>query len=177
MFNLFSTFPKTYRAFAEFGKSTDTLDITGAFTETAAVPEFELINDNLKYFTGIIKQRPPVYSAVHVNGVRAYELARKGMTADLKEKEVTVNSIKINSFKENILDFTVKCSSGTYIRTLASDLAKKCFSAAFLKKLVRTEIGDFHLEEAKLPDEITEIDVVAPEEGLRRCGNTCNYCR
>ena len=170
LFNLFSTFPKTYRALAEFGKSTDTLDITGSFKEEAAVPEFELIIDNLKYFTGIIKQRPPVYSAVHVNGIRAYELARKGIAVDLKEKEVTVNSIKINSFKDNILDFTVNCSSGTYIRTLASDLARKCDSAAFLKKLIRTQIGDFHLEEAKLPDEITGKDVVTPEEGLKKCG-------
>ncbi|MDX9802272.1 MAG: tRNA pseudouridine(55) synthase TruB, partial [Spirochaetia bacterium] len=169
LFNIFSTFTKTYRAFAEFGKTSDTLDLTGTITEVAEIPELETIKNNLEYFTGIIKQTPPIYSAVHVNGVRAYELARKGITAELKEREVTVNSLEINSYEENILDFNINCSSGTYIRTLASDLAKKCGSAAYLKKLVRTDIGDFNLKESKPPDEITENDIITPEEGLKRC--------
>lgn len=170
LFNFFSLLTKTYRTFAEFGKKTDTLDITGKVIETAQPPDFEIIKENISIFIGKIKQRPPAYSAVHVNGVRAYELARKGIEPELKEKTVTIYSIDINSYKNNILDFEITCSSGTYIRTIADDLAKKCCSAAYLVKLIRKSIGAFTLENAAEIDKISLENLITPYEGLNILG-------
>ncbi|MCL2792623.1 MAG: tRNA pseudouridine(55) synthase TruB [Spirochaetaceae bacterium] len=166
LFDFFLQLPKTYRGFAEFGKRTDSLDITGKVIETAPLPDITTIKKNIESFKGIITQRPPAYSAVHVNGVRAYELARKGIEPDIKEKNVTIYSIDINDFQNNILDFEVTCSSGTYIRTIADDLAKKCNSAAYLAKLIRKSIGRFVLDNAVEIDKISIEHLISPLEGL-----------
>ena len=166
IFDFFSLLPKTYRGFAEFGKKTDTLDITGKIIETALLPDITTISENINSFKGEIKQRPPAYSAVHVNGVRAYELARKGLQPDLMEKTITIHSIDINSYQNNILDFELTCSSGTYIRVFADDLAKKCNSAAYLTKLIRKSIGSFTLDNAVNAEKITLENLIQPREGF-----------
>ena len=166
LFDFFLQLPKTYRGFAEFGKKTDSLDITGKIVETALPPDISTIKKNIHSFTGTIKQRPPAYSAVHVNGVRAYELARKGIEPDIKEKNVTIYSIDINNYQNNILDFEITCSSGTYIRTVADDLAKKCDSAAYLTKLIRKSIGKFTIDNAVEIDKISLNDLIPPIEGF-----------
>ncbi|MCL2705306.1 MAG: tRNA pseudouridine(55) synthase TruB [Spirochaetaceae bacterium] len=166
IFDFFSLLPKTYRGFAEFGKRTDSLDITGKIVETALPPDIDTIKKNIDSFKGTITQRPPAYSAVHVNGVRAYELARKGIEPDLKEKSITIYSMDINNYQNNILDFEITCSSGTYIRTIADDLAKKCNSAAYLTKLIRKSIGAFTLDNAVKIDEISLENLIPPMEGF-----------
>ncbi|MCL2294770.1 MAG: tRNA pseudouridine(55) synthase TruB [Spirochaetes bacterium] len=166
LFDFFSFLPKTYRGFAEFGKRTDSLDITGKVVETAAPPDITAIKKNINSFIGTTTQRPPAYSAVHVNGVRAYELARKGIEPDLKEKNITIYSIGINSYEDNILDFEITCSSGTYIRVFADDLAKKCNSAAYLTKLIRKSIGGFALDITVEIDKTSLEDLISPVEGL-----------
>jgi len=166
IFDFFSLLPKTYSGFAEFGKRTDSLDITGKIVETALPPDIDTIKKNIDSFKGIITQRPPAYSAVHVNGIRAYELARKGIEPDIKEKSTTIYSIDINSYQNNILDFEITCSSGTYIRAFADDLAKKCNSAAYLTKLIRKSIGAFTLDSAVKIDEISLENLIPPMEGL-----------
>ena len=166
IFDFFSFLPKTYRAFAEFGKRTNSLDITGKIVETALPPDIDTIKKNIDSFKGTISQRPPAYSAVHVNGIRAYELARKGIEPDLKEKTITIHSIDINSYQDNILDFEITCSSGTYIRSIADDLAKKCNSVAYLTKLIRKSIGGFLLDNAIEIDEISLESLIPPREGL-----------
>ena len=166
LFDYFLQLPKKYRGFAEFGKRTDTHDITGKIIETLPIPDITTIQKNINSFIGATKQRPPAFSAVHVNGIRAYKLARNGIELDLKEKNITIQSININSYQENILDFEITCSSGTYIRVIADDLAKKCNSAAYLTKLIRLSIGDFSIDNAVKIDEISIKNLINPLEGL-----------
>ena len=170
LFDYFALLKKTYRGFAEFGKETDTQDITGTVINELPVPDISLIKSNIQYFTGVIKQKPPAYSAVHVNGIRAYELARKGIIPEIKEKNIHIYSLEANNYENNVLDFTVSCSSGTYIRTLASDLAQKCGSAAFLKRLLRISIGGFNIDDAVKPEEISENNIIKPETGFKILG-------
>lgn len=174
LFDYFSTLPKTYIATAELGRTTDTLDVTGTFTsdnETqAGLPSFKTLSDACKEFTGIIKQRPPIYSAVHVDGKRAYQLAREGLTPVLQEKEKTIYSIEILNYENNFFRFETTCSSGTYIRVLAADIAEKCGTKAYLQKLERTSIGGFSLENAFSPEDITESALIAPKEGFPLIG-------
>jgi tRNA pseudouridine55 synthase len=110
------------------------------------------IQDLLPQFTGKIKQTPPIYSAIMVNGKRAYELARKGVEVELKEREVNIESISIESFEciEGVTIFKIKvrCSKGTYIRTLANDMGKVLGCGAFLSGLVRTAVGDYRIEDS-----------------------------
>ena len=170
LFDFFSLLPKTYRAFAEFGKRTDSLDITGKIVETAQPPDISAIEKNIESFKGTITQRPPGYSAVHINGKRAYELAREGIEPELKEKNITIYSMHINNYQNNILDFEITCSSGTYIRVIADDLAKKCNSAAYLIKLIRKSIGGFLLDNAVNADEISLKDLIPLQDGLNILG-------
>lgn len=170
MFDYFSTLEKNYRAFAEFGKKTDTLDVTGTIISESPVPDIETIKSNIHCFTGRIKQQPPDFSAVHVNGKRAYELARNGIKPEIRKKTVHIHSIIINNYENNILDFNISCSSGTYIRSLADDLSQKCGSNAYLLKLIRTSIGNFSLSESKLPHDIGKSDIIGIKKGFEMLG-------
>ena len=173
-FDYFMSFRKTYRAEAVFGEETDSEDITGNVTvKSDFIPDLSLISENVPFFTGKITQVPPVYSAVHINGKRSYQLAREGIKAELPPRETFIHSFDINSYNNNILDFTVACSSGTYIRSIARDLARKCGSAAYLKSLVRTDIGNFSLKEALIPDSFSIENLISPLEGIRKMGINC----
>ena len=173
-FDYFAGFRKTYRAEAVFGEERDTEDITGAVTvKSDFIPDISLISENTAFFKGQITQIPPVYSAVHINGKRAYQLAREGINADMPERKALIYSFDINSFSNSILDFTVSCSSGTYIRSLARDLARKCSSAAYLKSLTRTDIGNFSLNNAVSPEIFSEENLISPFEGIRLMGINC----
>jgi tRNA pseudouridine55 synthase len=99
-------------------------------------------------FTGVIEQTPPAYSAVKYKGVRAYKLARKGMKVNLKKKTVTVHSFRILSVDLPDITTEIKCSSGTYIRSLAADFGREIGSGAHLKSLRRLASGSFKVEDA-----------------------------
>lgn len=174
LFDYFATLPKTYIATAELGRTTDTLDITGTFTsdngEQIDLPSLKTLSGACKEFTGIIKQRPPIYSAIHVGGKRAYQLAREGLTPVLPEKEKTIHSIEILNYENNSFRFETTCSSGTYIRVLAADIAEKCGTKAYLQKLERTSIGGFSLENALPPEDITESALITSKEGFSLIG-------
>ena len=151
-FDYFMSYEKTYTAGAVFGEETDTEDLTGTVTaSTDFIPDLSVLSENISKYKGEITQIPPAYSAVHVNGKRAYQLAREGIKAELKPRKAFIYSLEINSFENKLLNFTVSCSSGTYIRSIARDLARDCNSAAYLKTLVRTDIGNFSLENAVFP--------------------------
>ncbi|MBR0101631.1 MAG: tRNA pseudouridine(55) synthase TruB, partial [Treponema sp.] len=143
-----TNFDKTYIALVEFGTETDTLDPTGQVIKTGKIPTKEEIESVLPKFLGEIDQVPPAYSALHVDGKRASDLMREGKTVELKPRKITISSIKLLDFSDNFARIEVSCSKGTYIRSLARDIASACGTVAHLKELRRTRVGPFKLEDA-----------------------------
>ena len=129
---------KTYRVTARFGAVSTTGDRDGEITETGLVPEGEL-----ELPTGEIRQRPPVYSAVKVGGVRAYTRARRGEEVEMPERLVTVYRFEELSREGERAEFEIECSSGTYVRSLIADLGD-----AYCEELRRTRIGPFSVDDA-----------------------------
>jgi tRNA pseudouridine55 synthase len=143
---------KEYRGKIYFGKSTPTMDLESidkaSEEKDISFLTLDLIRDAAKSFIGEIEQIPPRYSAVWINGKRAYELARKGRKIDLKPRKVFIYKFEITEYNPPFADFEVVCSKGTYIRSLANDLGEKLGCGAFLYQLERTRIGEFKLEDA-----------------------------
>lgn len=141
---------KGYLAEFQFGKTTDTLDITGTVLseQESHVTRAEL-ESVLPVFTGEIFQLPPMYSAVKVNGKRLYDLAREGKTVERKNREVTVHSLELLSFQEETqtAQIAVSCSKGTYIRTLCADIGERLEAGAVLTKLIRNHACGFSLKD------------------------------
>jgi tRNA pseudouridine55 synthase len=115
------------------------------------VPSREEVEAALSGFRGKILQKPPEYSAVHLGGKRAYELARSGEVPEMKERPVTVYKLELLSWEVPCASVLVRCSAGTYIRSLARDIALAAGSRAHLGALTRTRIGGFRLEDAFEP--------------------------
>jgi len=147
---------KAYLATLELGVETDTLDLTGKVVATAAVPDMRLehVRETARQFVGKLHQVPPDYSAVRYQGKRAYQLARNGQHVDLKAREVAVHSLEILSLALPEIALRIRCSSGTYIRSLASDLGKALGTGGRLRSLRRTRSGPFDVGEALCSAEI-----------------------
>ena len=149
-------FSKRYEAIIAFGTETDTLEYTGNPINQTNLPTLKNLQKSLENFTGDILQAPPAFSAVHVDGKRASDLARVGKSFEIPKRPVTVFEAKIlDVIFEDEINQTVKyakinffVSKGTYIRCLARDIAKDCGSSAHLIGLLRTEVGSFKLEDA-----------------------------
>jgi len=143
-------FDKTYEGIIKLGKKTDSMDLTGNIVEEKEV--CEIFDQNLidceKKFVGELLQRTPMYSARKINGVRLYKLARKNIEIKTNPKLITVNSLKIDSLDENTLKITVDCSSGTYIRVLAEDIAEYLGTVGHLTSLTRLSVGQYRLDES-----------------------------
>ena len=148
-----TNFDKTYEALIEFGSETDTLDPTGEVIKTGKIPSKEEVESVLPDFLGETEQIPPLYSALHVDGKRASDLMREGKTVELRPRKITISSIKLLDFSEKYAKIEVSCSKGTYIRSLARDIASKCGTVAHLKELKRTRVGPFLLNDAVTNDE------------------------
>lgn len=97
---------------------------------------------------GNVKQIPSKFSAIKVNGQRAYDLARKGVEFELKSREITIFSLKMTQNNEDFADFEAKCSKGTYIRTLAHDICQKLGTQGHVVRLERLQVGDFDVKNA-----------------------------
>jgi tRNA pseudouridine55 synthase len=108
----------------------------------------QMILEATKVFTGKIQQTPPLYSAIKIDGKRAYDIARAGKTAEIKPKEITITEFEITRIAMPEVDFRVVCSKGTYIRSLARDFGSELKSGAHLTALCRTRIGEFLLKDA-----------------------------
>lgn len=144
-------FDKSYKAVISFGKQTDTLEYTGNIIKTAELPDLEVLKSVIKSFEGTQYQAPPAFSAIHINGQRASDIARKGMEVEIPKRQITVFKAELIDFlledgkvKSCLVDFHV--SKGTYIRSLARDIADKCNSAGYLSGLYRTKVGNFCIE-------------------------------
>ncbi len=142
---------KEYIATVRFGEATDTLDPEGKRVAEGPVPEGESLRGVLEGFVGEISQVPPAFSAVHVDGRRAYEAARKGEQVSLAPRIVTIHSIQLLDFSGADAVLRVSCSRGTYIRSLARDIAGRLGTCAYLTRLRRTRIGRFDVEQAVQP--------------------------
>ncbi|MBN1997724.1 tRNA pseudouridine(55) synthase TruB [candidate division KSB1 bacterium] len=142
--------PKEYVVTIRLGAETDTLDITGQVTGWQKVPELDdrLLELAGSEFIGTIEQVPPSFSALKVNGQRAYKLARAGKHVPLEPRTITIYELKIieHSFRQIVLK--IVCSKGTYIRSLARDYAHKLGTVGYASRLTRTRIGDFTMATA-----------------------------
>ena len=140
--------PKRYEVMARFGAISTTGDPEGEITETGEIP-----TGDLALPTGLIRQRPPAYSAVKINGRRAYKLARAGETFELPEREVTVYRFEETRRDGAERDFVIECSSGTYVRSLIADLG-----SAYCTALRRTRIGEFDVSNAD-PERLLPLEL------------------
>jgi tRNA pseudouridine55 synthase len=148
--------PKGYRTTIILGATSTTDDVTGTITPTppAQTPHQRHVQEVLNGFVGRIRQVPPAYSAVHVNGQRAYKLARAGRPTELPAKDVAVHSIELLRYEYPRLELEVACGAGTYIRALARDIGHALSTGGYCETLVRTWVGPFRLEEAVSPDDV-----------------------
>lgn len=162
MFDYFLDKTKTYIALFTFGKTTTTLDSEGEVTETCDyIPTEKDINEVLGKFLGEIEQMPPAYSAKKVNGICAYRLARNNVEFTLKPKKVLIKEFRcLGQESADTFKFEIACGSGTYIRSLARDLATKLKSKAYMSFLERTESGVFKKENAIKFEDIGDIDLL-----------------
>ncbi len=153
---------KTYKGLIKFGETTDTLDIDGKVTETkdSDVKLVDLEEAIGSKFVGRISQIPPNYSAARVNGKKAYELAREGKEITLDPVERFIYKFIVKEVEKNLFEFVVEVSSGTYIRALARDLGEALDTPTMIKKLERTNIGIYSIEDS------TDLDNLKPIENV-----------
>ncbi|WP_107040124.1 tRNA pseudouridine(55) synthase TruB [Brumimicrobium mesophilum] len=150
---------KTYTGTFLIGRTTPSYDLETDFDQEYPINHItsEAIHQAAISFEGEQKQIPPVFSAKKVNGKRAYESARKGIEVDLKANDINIQSFAITAIRFPEVDFEIKCSKGTYIRSIANDFGKELGSGATLIALRRTKSGEFLIENAKSVDEWIEI--------------------
>lgn len=148
--NVVTDLDKRYRAVIHFGQETSTLDPEGPVTANGPVPEIGQLHQAVVALTGEIDQIPPQYSAIHVAGKRAYERALAGEEVALQPRKITIHSLEILNWEAPRLEILVHCSKGTYIRSLARDLARQCGTVAHLVSLSRLSVGPF--SDPVLPD-------------------------
>lgn len=138
---------KEYVATVKFGVSTDTYDKEGEIVSTSdKIVEQAELDDALNQFRGEILQKPPIYSALKKNGKKLYEYAREGKEVEIEARKVTIEKLDLLSLENNVAKLRVKCSKGTYIRSIAHDLGEVLGCGAHLIGLTRTIAGDFKIE-------------------------------
>ena len=142
--------PKSYSARFLLGRRSNTDDVTGEMTESldVAIPNRGQVEWALQSFVGRISQVPPQFSAVHVAGERAYKAAREGRQVDIEPRIVEVHRIELREYAYPELALEIDCGSGTYIRSIGRDLGELLGCGAVMSSLVRTAIGEFHLDQA-----------------------------
>lgn len=170
---------KTYQFEVQFGRKSSTGDLEGdVVSETDKLPLLQGIKSCLPNFTGDIKQVPPKYSALKIDGKRAYDLAREGVDFEIKEREVTIHNLELLDYKLSASSeggkdavssalFEVECSLGTYVRTLAEDISEYCDSLGVVSLLKRTKYGCFDIsksiglninENKKIIDDLQDLE-------------------
>jgi len=150
---------KQYQTVIQLGVMTETGDVEGNVIEVKDVPEItqNQLMDCLNSFVGEIEQVPPMYSALKHNGKKLYELAREGITVERKARKITIYAIECLDFSGELLTLDVRCSKGTYIRTLAEDIGHFLGCGATVKELRRTATGDFNLTDAVTIEKIQDL--------------------
>jgi tRNA pseudouridine55 synthase len=154
----FQDMEKEYIGQMTLGSTTPSYDLETEIDATFPTEHItpELIRQTALSFIGAIEQYPPVFSAIKVRGQRAYEYARKGTELKMKLKQVNIHSFDINLIDGQIITFRIRCSKGTYIRSIAHDFGKKLRSGAHLSQLRRTAIGEYLVVDAMTPQQFTD---------------------
>lgn len=153
---------KEYEVTLKLGQKTDTADSEGNILQEQFVEKCILEKDNIvnviNSFIGVQMQVPPMYSAIKVNGKKLYEYARKNIKIDIEPRKIEIYDISLNNIdeNENIIEFTVKCSKGTYIRSLCEDIAEKLGTIGYMKELNRTKVGIFDIKDSIKIDELEQ---------------------
>lgn len=141
---------KWYEATICLGKVSSTGDPEGELTDVSAdIPTKEQICQTITQFIGEIKQTPPAFSAIKIDGQRAYKLARQGKTVDMPSRSVQIYALELVDYNYPILKIKTHVSSGTYIRTLAEDIGKSLGTGAYCQELRRTKIAEYDVDDAK----------------------------
>ncbi len=179
--DLLTEHDKEYIATVQLGVTTDTQDMTGEILSRGDVSRVtrQSLMEALQAFKGTYDQIPPMYSAVRVGGKHLYELARKGQVVERKPRSVTIHAISLlddsTLAEHGVFTMEVKCSRGTYIRTLCNDIGERLGCGAAMAQLTRTSVGSFRLEDAltlerieQLRDEGTLAEHILPVENLFR---------
>lgn len=140
---------KTYEASIKLGWKSSTGDAEGKLTESKIISlSLEKLQKELKSFIGLSKQTPPMFSALKYNGQPLYKLAREGVKIERQEREINILELILLNYSKNIIKIEVTCSKGTYIRSLAEDIANKLGMDGYLTELRRTKIGKLNINEA-----------------------------
>lgn len=147
---------KTYQVTMRLGQTSTTGDEEGQKTEISSKkPSEDEVKSALQKFVGNIMQTPPIYSAIKINGQRAYDLARKGKVPQMKPRPATIYLMEFTGYKYPDATFTAKVSSGTYIRSLVEDAGKELGTGAYMPALRRIEVGQFVIQDAISVNELT----------------------
>ncbi len=162
--NYFLTLDKEYIAVIKLGIKTDTRDISGKILETRKVEKLneKKVKDILEGFEGRQEQVPPMYSAIKFKGKPLYKIARAGGEVKIKKRTINISNIQFISMEGDLLNISVRCSSGTYIRSLAHDIGLVLGTGGTLQKLNRTRIGNFFLKDS------IEVQVLVKEKPAGR---------
>ncbi len=157
---------KEYSCSAILGLETDTLDIWGktlSERDGFDIDEERLIKIT-ESFAGVSEQTPPMYSAIHVNGKRLYEYAREGKTCEVKKRKIYIESIRFDGIDGNEFSFTVRCTKGTYVRSICADIGAKYGIGAAMSRLVRTKSGYFDIGSSIPAERLAAMDRAELEE-------------
>lgn len=179
LFDFYLNKTKVYRAVFTFGKQTNTLDSEGEVVNlTNIIPKKTEIEKAIPNFIGKFAQIPPVFSAKKVNGKKAYDLARHGEIVELKPKEIEIFDFKlIHQINKESYLFEIKCSSGTYIRSIARDLGEYLNTCAYMSALIRTDSGEFNILNSTFVKSLTNdnvFDKISKLENLLKKFETIN---
>ena len=149
---------KVYEGTITLGKSTPSMDAETEITEVKSLEGIteKMILEEKERFTGKIKQVPPMYSALKVNGTRLYKMARQGKEITREPREIEIYEFEIKKIDLPDIFFRIRCSTGTYIRSIAGDLGNNLGCGGILSALRRTAIGSYNVDDAFLPDEFIE---------------------
>jgi tRNA pseudouridine55 synthase len=141
---------KEYAATVRFGATTDTQDAAGRILETRELGDLteDRVRKELEAFVGLIEQTPPMYSARKIDGKRLYEMAREGLEVERESRQIHIDEAKMTFFRPPDAGIFVRCSKGTYLRTLAHDLGQKLGCGAHLRELKRVRVGPFAIEDS-----------------------------
>ncbi|MEK7594164.1 MAG: tRNA pseudouridine(55) synthase TruB [Patescibacteria group bacterium] len=146
----YSKLDKTYEVTMTLGQKSSTGDPEGEIEAVSdTIPDQKAVLEAAERFRGQIEQVPPAYSAIKINGVRAYKMAREGKEVVIEPRKVTINSLEVTDYSYPEVKFVANVSSGTYIRTLVEDIGKELGTGAYTKALCRTEIDKFSIKDAQ----------------------------
>ncbi len=160
---------KEYRAGMKFGVTTDTQDFTGKVISTSKIE----VPPNAQYtlkakFTGDLMQKPPMYSAIQIDGQRLYDLARQGKEIEREPRPIHIYSLDFEEFQDNTATILVSCSKGTYIRTLIHDMGIEVGAGAIMTSLVRTRSGNFTLRDCYKLSEVREASETGGKDAVEK---------